>query len=150
MDNKPPIKVIIDTNFWISFLIGKQLARLKYLLIETTLVPIFSPQLLNEINLVTKRPKLQKHFPQSQVQELLEFLNIIGLCIETKSKINICRDAKDNYLLALAKDSQADFLITGDQDLLILQQFGITKIVTYQQFLVICRLGWGTKLNPII
>jgi putative PIN family toxin of toxin-antitoxin system len=141
MDNKPPIKVIIDTNFWISFLIGKQLARLKYLLIETTLVPIFSPQLLNEINLVTKRPKLQKHFPQSQVQELLEFLNIIGLCIETKSKINICRDAKDNYLLALAKDSQADFLITGDQDLLILQQFGITKIVTYQQFLVICRLG---------
>ena len=38
-------------------------------------------------------------------------------------------------------DSQADFLMTGAQDLLILQQFGITKIVTYQQFLVICRLG---------
>ncbi|MFN9735468.1 MAG: putative toxin-antitoxin system toxin component, PIN family, partial [Microcystis sp.] len=108
---------------------------------EKTLVPIFSPQLLNEINLVTKRPKLQKHFSQRKVQELLELLNIIGLCIETKSKINICRDAKDNYLLALAKDSQAYFLITGDQDLLILQQFGITKIVTYQQFLVICRLG---------
>ncbi|MBD2599406.1 MULTISPECIES: putative toxin-antitoxin system toxin component, PIN family [Microcystis] len=119
MDNKPPIKVIIDTNLWISFLIGKQLAK--------TLLPIFSPQLLNEINLVTKRPKLQKHFPQSKVQELLELVNIIGLCIETKSKINICRNAKDNYLLALAKDSQADFLITGDQDLLILQQFGITK-----------------------
>jgi putative PIN family toxin of toxin-antitoxin system len=141
MDNKPPIKVIIDTNLWISFLIGKQLASLKYLLIEKTLVPIFSPQLLNEINLVTKRPKLQKHFPKSKVQVILELLSIIGLCIETKSKINICRDAKDNYLLALAKDSQADFLITGDQDLLILQQFGITKIVTYQQFLVICRLG---------
>jgi putative PIN family toxin of toxin-antitoxin system len=83
MDNKPPIKVIIDTNLWISFLIGKQLASLKYLLIEKTLVPIFSPQLLNEINLVTKRPKLQKHFPQSKVQELLELLSIIGLCIET-------------------------------------------------------------------
>ncbi|WP_242034563.1 putative toxin-antitoxin system toxin component, PIN family [Microcystis flos-aquae] len=89
MDNKPPIKVIIDTNLWISFLIGKQLAGLKYLLIEKTLVPIFSPQLLNEINLVTKRPKLQKHFPKSKVQELLELLSIIGLCIETKSKINI-------------------------------------------------------------
>ena len=150
MDNKPPIKVIIDTNLWISFLIGKQLASLKYLLIEKTLVPIFSPQLLNEINLVTKRPKLQKHFPQSKVQELLELVNIIGLCIETKSKINICRDAKDNYLLALAKDSQADFLITGDQDLLILQQFGITKIVTYQQFLVICRLGFVPQPNLII
>ncbi len=79
MDNKPPIKVIIDTNFWISFLIGKQLAK--------TLLPIFSPQLLNEINLVTKRPKLQKHFPQSKVQELLELLSIIGLC-KYLSKIN--------------------------------------------------------------
>nr|NCQ93672.1 putative toxin-antitoxin system toxin component, PIN family [Microcystis aeruginosa LG13-13] len=103
MNNKPPIKVIINTNLWISFPIGKQLASLKYLLIEKTLVPIFSPQLLNEINLVTKRPKLQKHFPKRKVQELLELLSIIGLCIETKSKINICRDAKDNYLLALAK-----------------------------------------------
>ncbi|MGV2387456.1 MAG UNVERIFIED_CONTAM: putative toxin-antitoxin system toxin component, PIN family [Microcystis novacekii LVE1205-3] len=79
---------------------------------------------------------MTKAFSQSKSSELLEFLSIIGLCIETKSKINICRDAKDNYLLALAKDSQADFLITGDQDLLILQQFEITKIVTYQQFLV--------------
>ena len=140
MENKPPIKVIIYNNLWISFLIGKQLASLKYLLIEKTLVPIFSEQLLNEINLVTKRPKLQKHFPQTKVQELLEFLSIIGLCIEIKSKVNACRDAKDNYLLALAKDSEADFLITGDQDLLILQQFGITKIVTYQQLLDIINL----------
>ncbi len=76
-----------------------------------------------------------------ETRSLVGFHAIFELCIETKSKINICRNAKDNYLLALAKDSQADFLITGDQDLLILQQFGITKIVTYQQFLVICRLG---------
>ena len=87
MNNKPPIKVIINTNLWISFPIGKQLASLKYLLIEKTLVPIFSPQLLNEINLVTKRPKLQKHFSQSKVQELLELLSIIGLC-KYLSKIN--------------------------------------------------------------
>lgn len=137
MDNKPPIKVVIDTNLWISFLIGKQLASLKDLLIEKTLVPIFSQQLLNEINLVTKRPKLQKYFPQKKVQELLEFLSIIGLFVEIKSQVSACRDAKDNYLLALAMDSQADFLITGDQDLLSLQQFKITKIVTYQEFLEI-------------
>ncbi len=134
MPNKP-IKVIIDTNLWISFLIGKQLANLKTLLIEQTIKPIFSQQLLDEIRLVTQRPKLQKYFPPAKVKELLDFLMIVGSCIEIQSSVNICRDAKDNYLLALAKDSQANFLITGDQDLLILQQFELTKIVTYQEFL---------------
>lgn len=137
MDNKSPIKVIIDTNLWISFLIGKQLASLKVLLVEQKVKPILCQQLLNEINLVTQRPKLHKYFPQKKVQELLEFLSIIGLCVEIKSQVNACRDAKDNYLLALAKDSQADFLITGDQDLLSLQEFEITKIVTYREFLKI-------------
>jgi putative PIN family toxin of toxin-antitoxin system len=94
MNNNPPIKVIIDTNLWISFLIGKQLASLKALLVEQNLKPILCQQLLNEINLVTQRPKLQKYFPQKKVQELLEFLSIIGLCIEIKSQVNACRDAK--------------------------------------------------------
>lgn len=134
MPDQKPIKVIIDTNLWISFLIGKQLKSLKSLLVEQTIQPILSEQLLQEIALVTQRPKLQKYFPQSKVNELIDFLKIIGLSIDIRSEISLCRDEKDNYLLALAKDSQADFLITGDKDLLVLQQFESTKIVTYQQF----------------
>lgn len=135
MTNQKPIKVIIDTNLWISFLIGKQLASLKPLLVEQTVQPILSEQLLQEIILVTQRPKLQKYFPQSKVKELIALLKILGLSIDIESKVSICRDPKDNYLLALAQDSQADFLITGDKDLLILKQFKSTQIVTYQDFL---------------
>ena len=134
MPDQKPIKVIIDTNLWISFLIGKQLKSLKPLLVEQTIQPILSEQLLQEISLVSQRPKLQKYFPQSKVNELIDFLKIIGLSIDIRSEVLLCRDEKDNYLLALAKDSQADFLITGDKDLLVLQQFELTKIVTYQQF----------------
>ncbi|MEA5512245.1 putative toxin-antitoxin system toxin component, PIN family [Crocosphaera sp. UHCC 0190] len=134
MPNKKTLKVIIDTNLWISFLIGKQLASLKPLLIEGTIQPVFSSQLLEEINRVTQRPKLQKYFPSNKVQELIDFLKIVGLLIEINSKVSICRDAKDNYLLALAQDSQSDFLITGDQDLLILKKFQNTIIVTYSDF----------------
>jgi uncharacterized protein len=65
------------------------------------------------------------------------FLKEIGEVIESQSIVSACRDPKDNYLLALAKDSNADFLITGDQDLLILENFDLTKIVTYQDFLKI-------------
>jgi uncharacterized protein len=50
-------------------------------------------------------------------------LKILCLSIEITSEVSIGRDAKDNYLLALAKDSQADFLITGDRDLLSLVNF---------------------------
>jgi len=134
MKNNEHFKVIIDTNLWISFLIGKQLISLKDLLVNRTIQPIFSSQLLEEINLVTKRPKLQKYFSAVKVAELIEFLQVIGLVIEVKSTVHICRDLKDNYLLALAKDSNADYLITGDLDLLIIKEFETTKIVTYQDF----------------
>jgi putative PIN family toxin of toxin-antitoxin system len=104
MPNNKPIKVIIDTNLWISFLIGKQLGGLKELLIAQKIQPIFSQQLLDEINLVTQKPKLHKYFPLDKVQELINFLKIIGLLVEIKSEVSICRDSKDNYLLALAQD----------------------------------------------
>jgi len=135
MPENQPLKVIIDTNLWISFLIGKELANLKQLIVNKTLQVVLCNQLLEEINLVTQRPKLQKYFPVTKVQELLELLNIIGLSIEITSEVSICRDAKDNYLLALAKDSQADFLITGDRDLLSLVNFEGTEILTYKDFL---------------
>ena len=123
MPEKPTIKVIIDTNLWISFLIGKELANLKQLIVDRTIQVVLCEQIIEEINLVTQRPKLQKYFSATKVQELLELLRIIGLWIEVTSEVSICRDAKDNYLLALAKDSQADFLITGDGDLLTLVNF---------------------------
>lgn len=135
MPDKQPLKVIIDTNLWISFLIGKQLSSLKGLLVEGIIQPVFSQQLLDEINLVTQRPKLQKYFSSEKVRDLIEFLRGIGLLIEIQSRVFICRDAKDNYLLALARDSQADYLISGDGDLLILKNFEGTEILTYQDFI---------------
>ncbi len=130
-----PLKVIIDTNLWNSFLIGKELGNLQLLIVNKTLQVVLCKQLLEEINGVTQKPKLQKYFPASKIQKLLELLKIIGLSIEITSEVSICRDAKDNYLLALAKDSQADFLITGDTDLLSLVNFEGTEILTYKDFL---------------
>lgn len=129
------IKTIIDTNLWISFLIGKQLASLKPLLTSRKVQPILAKQLIDELILVTKRPKLRKYFEPQKVQALLKFLEVVGLFVEITSEVSICRDAKDNFLLSLAIDSKADYLITGDADLLVIKQIGETKIVTYQQFI---------------
>lgn len=49
--------------------------------------------------------------------------------------VDVCRDSKDNFLLALSQDAEADFLITGDKDLLVLHIFGKTKILTLSDFI---------------
>jgi len=54
--------------------------------------------------------------------------------IPLKTKVDICRDLKDNYLLSLAVDSKADFLITGDYDLLILEKIENTNIIRFSDF----------------
>ncbi|MDR2652088.1 MAG: putative toxin-antitoxin system toxin component, PIN family [Prevotellaceae bacterium] len=54
--------------------------------------------------------------------------------VDVQSIVTVCRDAKDNFLLSLAQDSHADYLITGDKDLLSLNMFGETKIITMSAF----------------
>jgi predicted nucleic acid-binding protein len=49
----------------------------------------------------------------------------------------LCRDPKDNFLLNLAIDSKADYLVTGDDDLLILDRVENTKIIKMKDFLEI-------------
>jgi len=52
-----------------------------------------------------------------------------------KSNEDACRDFKDNFLLSLAVDGKADYLLTGDNDLLALNPFKDTLIVTFSAFL---------------
>jgi len=66
--------------------------------------------------------------------KLLEIFDTYGEFVKVKSNIEICRDLKDNFLLSLSIDSQADFLITGDNDLLELKNFGKTKILSIVEF----------------
>jgi hypothetical protein len=48
---------------------------------------------------------------------------------------SICRDPSDDYLLALAKTAGADFLVTRDEDLLVLKKHGNTEIIHVGEFL---------------
>ena len=62
-------------------------------------------------------------------------LNLFLQMIEVEGSVSVCRNTEDDFLLALAKDGKADYLITGDRDLLILEKFGKTKIKTFVVFL---------------
>lgn len=55
------IKVIFDTNVWISFLIGKRLAKIKNHISGGRITIVVTEQLLTEIKIVTSREKLKKY-----------------------------------------------------------------------------------------
>lgn len=134
MPSQKPSKIIIDTNIWISFLIGKELQDLKDLIVSEKVKVITTDQLINEIRLVTSRDKLKKYFNQDKVSDLISLLDILADKVKIKKNDKVCRDPKDDFLLALSKQSRANYLITGDKDLLDIKVFGRTKIVTVKQF----------------
>ena len=57
-----------------------------------------------------------------KIEEYIDLIEKSSLVITIISKINACRDTKDNMFLELAKDGKANFLITGDKDLLVLKE----------------------------
>ena|SRR5690554_6619431 len=129
-------RIIVDTNLWISFLITKKYQIFKKLIASNNITLLFSTQSIAEFWDVSRRPHLQKLFPPEDVNILISVFDAYGIRVEPTSDIKICRDEKDNFLLNLAIDGKADYLITGDKDLLILQKIENTKILTYSDFVI--------------
>lgn len=127
-------RLIVDTNLWVSFLIGKELYYLKDLIVRGKVKLVVSDQLLEELQLVTSRPKLSKYFEKRNVDELLTLIELICDKVKVKKIQVISSDPKDDFLLALAKEGKADFLLTGDKDLLEIGRYHKTEIITITEF----------------
>ncbi|MBK8493208.1 MAG: putative toxin-antitoxin system toxin component, PIN family [Saprospirales bacterium] len=107
----PPSRVILDTNLWISYLISSKLIKIDLLLEKGAIRLIFSEESLGEFIEVASRPKFRKFFSEEDIIELLSLIGHFAELVEVQSEVNLCRDPKDNFLLALAKDSNADYLV---------------------------------------
>ena len=130
-------RVIIDTNLWISFLITNNLNILSELFLFERFQIIFSDELFNEFLDVARRPKFKKYFDEKSVQLLIQNISEKLEFIEVASAITVCRDLKDNFILALSIDGNADYIVTGDKDLLSLNGFKGKKIITINEFIKI-------------
>jgi len=134
MSDQNVIKIIVDTNLWIGMLIGKKLASLKELLIQGKVRIYFSEELFEEIVKVIDYPRIQKIISKNKFYELISLLDEKIIFIKPDCKINDCRDIKDNFLLELAISSHCDYLITGDNDLLVLDPYRNIRIITASEF----------------
>ncbi len=129
-----PLRLVIDTNIWISFLIGKSLTGLSEVIISDQVIVLFSDDLFGELIKVLKRPKFKKYFSETAIEDLVTLLYEKVELIEITHHFEDCRDAKDNFLLDLAVSGHANYLVTGDADLLILNPFQGIEIISYQYF----------------
>jgi putative PIN family toxin of toxin-antitoxin system len=128
-------RIVIDTNLWISFLLSKDFKKLDEQIKKGKVKLIFSVELIDEFLTVAARSKFRKFFSKRDIEELIELFDSYGEIIQVNSQVDICRDHKDNFILSLLKDSKADYLLTGDNDLLELKEFYGTRILKLTDYL---------------
>jgi len=96
---------------------------------------LISQEIILELTQVLNRNKLNKYLlKEERLKFLADFLKDVQT-VTIYQKIDACRDKKDNKFLDLAICGQAQYIITGDQDLLILNPFSGIYIINPKQFL---------------
>jgi putative PIN family toxin of toxin-antitoxin system len=128
------MKVVIDTNIWISYLLGSLLQGMDEKILSKEIKVVVSDEMLKEISEVSSRPKFKNIFTAKRIKELFSLLDSYAIVVSPSQKVNVCRDGKDNFLLEVALEGEADYLVTGDEDLLVINTFQSTKIIRPKEF----------------
>lgn len=136
-------QAVVDTNVIISGFINKSGSpyRLVSKLQEGLFVLIVTGELWAEYKEVLSRPKLimQLSISEEAIAAILRRVQRRAIMVAASTNLPIeVRDPKDEKVLAAALGGKADYLVTGDEDLLDLKDhpnLGKLKIVTVQEFL---------------
>ena len=127
---------VLDTNVIVSSLLFSHLIPRQALnkALDTGKI-LISQEIILELTQVLNRNKLNKYLlKEERLKFLADFLKDVQT-VTIYQKIDACRDKKDNKFLDLAICGQAQYIITGDQDLLILNPFSGIYIINPKQFL---------------
>jgi hypothetical protein len=128
------LRVVVDTNLWISFLIGRKLAILTDLFKRSDIQILSSSEQPAELSDVSTRFNFRKYFTEVQADELVNLLYASAEFVDIRERVRACRDENDDFLLDIAVNGHADIFITGDNDLLVLNPFRVIDIVIYIDF----------------
>lgn len=116
------VKVVVDANVIISAAFGGKPLEALVRALEDHEVYLSHPierELQAVISALSKKlTKEQILFVQEKIQHLLS----LSMRISVSTRVVLSRDAKDDHYLSLCKEAKADFLITGDKDLLSISQ----------------------------
>jgi putative PIN family toxin of toxin-antitoxin system len=130
------VRYVFDTNVIISTLLfenGKPAQAFRYALVRGEV--LLSLDLLEELNEILGREKFNRYITSEEREEFLEALIERAVLVEITEKVQECRDPKDDKVLELALNGEAQYIISGDRDLLILHPFRDVLVITADEFL---------------
>ncbi len=137
-----PWRVVLDTNALISALLfGGQSGMLRDLWKSGRIIPLVSKETFAEFRKVLSYPKSklsQREIRSILNEEILPFVEAVEIAEQVTG---VCRDTHDDMFLAVAAGGGAEYLVSGDRDLLVLEQYGKTRIVTVTEFLSLAGGG---------
>lgn len=146
------IRALFDTNIYISYLLpskeGNTVERIVQAAFDELFTLLMAQEIANEFSrTIAGKKYLAQRIPKEAAEELIqailevaEIIPAISTDPTAPSKLPaVSRDVKDDYLLAYAVVGQADYLVSGDADLLSLREIESMKIVTPSEFLAILR-----------
>jgi putative PIN family toxin of toxin-antitoxin system len=131
------VRVVLDTGILIAALITTDTpAALIYQAWRKKRFELVTSEWqLDEFRRVSRYQKLRRFLRPAEAGNLVNGLRYQATVLETLPTVELSPDPDDNPLLAMAKTSDADYLVTGDKaDLLSLDTIGRTHIVTARQF----------------
>lgn len=128
-------RYVFDTNVLVSALLfapGKPRKAFDIALARGHIITSF--EMLSELADVLSRPKFNRYLLQEERERFLQAFIHEAILVEVTEHIDVCRDPKDNIVLELAVSGGATHIVTGDEDLLVLNPFGGVAIATPDQF----------------
>jgi uncharacterized protein len=128
--------LVLDANVFVSAIISNQSkARQAFDRAVDTGIILMSDPVFSEISDVLLRPKFDRYIDRIERQNFIEDLLEIVNFVEITQQISECRDPKDNKYLELAACGGARLIVSGDNDLLVLNPFCGITILNIQAFL---------------
>ena len=133
------VRIALDTNVIVSAVVRGGIPRKIWSAFkEGQITLIFSFSMLEELKRVFKKSKFTNIINEEEAKKILLFIELFAEFIELPAvKISVCRDPADNHILLAASSGKADFIVTGDKDLLVLKSFRKIPIITPRELLKI-------------
>jgi putative PIN family toxin of toxin-antitoxin system len=130
------LQFVIDTNVLVSSVLIKKSSSDAALKKARSLGSLlFSEATFQELQITLSRSKFDRYVSLQVRSEFIFRLRLTSELVEILERVDLCRDEKDNKFLEVAINGRADYLITGDNDLLVLRPFQDIKIMTVNEFL---------------
>jgi putative PIN family toxin of toxin-antitoxin system len=141
------VNVVLDTNIYVGAAItpagpaGQVLQAWRTSLFTV----VVSEQLLSEFERVLTYPQVQRYLRlgSNEIAELFDQLRLFAILVDAEARSGLARDPDDNFVLDTAAAGEAQYIVTNDDDLLDLGDYGGIEIVTAARFLGILQSQSG-------